>query len=215
MKISKLFVGIAVLMLVAAVRAYASIGTESELPDALDAGPGPGDSDLEFSSETGTDTGTETLTDGQELESERAKVFEIGGTREEFVEKVGVPDFTTPSVGGDYEELWYQTTLPFSSHLTATVEITTGRVVEIGHGEDWDGSRRLAGYEFPAIEWDYDKKSPWDAEKEAADAAAKAKTIAEAAPSDAPLAESEPPVAFTGSAPPPVEPSASETGTTE
>ena len=97
-------------------------------------------------------------TRNQDQESTTAYSIPLGISKEEFIKKVGKPDYEIPSIDETYEQLVYETTLPYSSYLTAVVEVKTQRVIKISHGEDWKQDRKLEGYAVSEIRWDESKR---------------------------------------------------------
>ncbi|GEM_PF-4576597 len=96
---------------------------------------------------------TNPKTRNQEQESKEAYSIRLGVLKHQFIAKVGQPDKIIISTDGAYEMLVYETTLPYSSFLTAIVEIQTKKIIEISHGEDWKEKRTLEGYIVPEIAW--------------------------------------------------------------
>jgi hypothetical protein len=101
--------------------------------------------------------------ENQHAENEKAKTFALGSSSSDLINHVGAPTWVLSSTDGNYEIYMYETTLPYSSYLVATVEKSSGRVLEISHGEDWKDDRRLSGAEVPStMHWDYTSKRPYE-----------------------------------------------------
>ncbi len=95
----------------------------------------------------------------QQEQSSKAYKIELGVSKDKFVSQIGKPDYVMVSKDGRYNCLEYKMLMPYSSNLVATVEKTSGKVIGIGHGEDWKEDRYLEGYSRKEIEWDYPTRS--------------------------------------------------------